>query len=198
MKTANYSYRSRVTSPYQIRRTETRSPVPKRKESLREEMQKLLGSHTFTATFDVDEQTASTFNGTDGLVPFICTLKMGDKVIGQGRGATVINQMNRFVMRSITFAYHSALIDAVVRATKLMDVFRPDAMPHPWSTSNAPASSGYESRGDTALASEKQRAYLIRLLQELDDESTRDKWMANLDTLTREEASSAIQHFSGR
>jgi hypothetical protein len=150
-------------------------------------MQKLLGSHTFTAIFAVDEQTASTFNGTDGLVPFICTLKMGEKVIGQGRGATVINQMNRFVMRSITFAYHASLIDAVVRATKLMDVFRPDAMPHPWSASDIAT--------EAPAATPKQVEYLTQLIQMNCEGDELEQRMSQLSGLTRSEASEMIESY---
>src|SRR3989344_3071241 len=132
------TYKSRVPSPFQVNRSKPyQVSKTEKKDTLRDEMKKLLGVYQFTATFEEDVQTANTFSQIPGIVAFICTLKMGDKVIGQGRGTTAINQINRFIVRNITFAFNASLVDAVVRSTKIQDSFRPDATPHPWTEANS-------------------------------------------------------------
>src|SRR3989338_6881665 len=127
----NTAYKTRVPSPFQVARKPYVPPVEKT-DTVREEVRKLLGTYDFSATFEVDTQTATTLKHIPGLIAFLCTIKKGDRVIGQGRGTTVINQVNRFIVRTINFAFNAALIDAVVRSTKILDVFRPDAVQHPW------------------------------------------------------------------
>ena len=180
------------TTTYPVRRPDSfRKPAvtaPKNEMStiISSEMKKLLGTYHFTATFEEDIQTTNTFKSINGLTAFICTLKQGDNVIGQGRGTGVINQMNRFVTRTISFAYNSAFIDAAVRASKLQDIFRPDSSPHPWSE---------EVEMDEA-ATPKQIDYLRQLIHiNVDDTEELDRLDSQLSDLTKHEASEMIKSF---
>jgi hypothetical protein len=182
----NTTYKTRTPSPFPVRRMHMPTAKPHTEDVPRSAMQNLLGTYQFNATFEEDTQTAKTFEAIPNLIAFICTLRKDGEVIGQGRGTAVINQVNRFVMRTINFAHNAALVDAVVRATKLQDIFRPDNAPHPW--------------GDIAeiddKATTKQVEYLRQLIQTgIDDDEERDRVGASLETLTKSEASQMIESF---
>ncbi len=193
------AYKNRIPSPFQVNRKkpfETKNVAES--DTVREEINKLLGTFEFSATFEVDTQTATTLKHIPGLIAFLCTIKKGDKVIGQGRGTTVINQVNRFIVRTINFAFNAALIDAVVRSTKILDVFRPDAVQHPWTEASPAPSNTYKVQEGEAsdIATPKQIDYLRQLIQinvEGDDE--REGMESQLSELTRSEASKMIESF---
>lgn len=195
----NTAYRTRVPSPFQVTRRPYIQPVEKT-DTVREEIQKLLGTYQFSATFEEDTQTVATLKHIPGLVAFLCTIKKGDKVIGQGRGTTVINQVNRFIVRTINFAFNASLVDAVVRSTKILDVFRPDAVQHPWNGADTAKPAAYREAerydsGDDGIT-EKQKSYLLGLIQtNVADEDDREQQIAQLGEMTREEASVAIKSF---
>src|SRR3989344_692392 len=194
----NTTYKSRVPSPFRVNRSKPyQATKTEQKDTLRDEMKKLLGVYQFTATFEEDVQTATTFNQVPGLVAFICTLKMGDKVIGQGRGTTAINQVNRFIVRNISFAFNASLVDAVVRSTKIQDSFRPDATPHPWSEANSASPSAYKADAPETsdVATPKQVEYLRQLISVNMDEGERENMEAQLSEMTKQEASKMIESF---
>ena len=91
--------------------------------------------------------------------------------------------MNRFIVRNINFAFNASLVDAVVRSTKIQDVFRPDAVPHPWTDT-----------GEADVATPKQVEYIRQLAQVL-DESSREHIESQLSELTKSEASKMIESF---
>ena len=188
----NTTYKTRIPSPFQVNRKkpfETKNVAES--DTVRGEVNKLLGTYQFSATFEVDTQTASTLKHIPGLIAFLCTIKKGDQVVGQGRGTAVINQVNRFIVRTINFAFNAALIDAVVRSTKILDVFRPDAVPHPWTNTDAKAP---EEAPD--IATPKQIEYLRQLIQtNVAEDDEREGMEAQLSELTRSEASKMIESF---
>jgi hypothetical protein len=177
--------------PYQV-------PNVADSDTVRDEVKKLLGTFEFSATFEVDTQTVSTLKHIPGLIAFLCTIKKGDKVIGQGRGTTVINQVNRFIVRTINYAFNAALIDAVVRSTKILDVFRPDAIQHPWTEASHAPSNTYKVQGEEVsdVATPKQIDYLRQLIQvNVGEEDEREGMESQLSELTRAEASNMIKSF---
>ena len=189
----NTTYKPRISSPYQVaQRPVYKKEVPK--DTVQEEMQKLIGRYEFTAEFAVDTQTATTLKDIQGrVIAFICTLKLGDKVIGQGRGTTAINQINKFIVRNICFAFNQSLVDAIVRSTKIQDMFRADSIPHPW-TEESKAVEKYESDGNIT---DKQKSYLLQLIQtNVTDQDEQEGLISQLDEFTREEASQAIKRFA--
>jgi hypothetical protein len=181
------AYKTRVASPFPVA---TRQPQKVKLDPVREEVNKLLGTYQFSATFELDTQTAATLKHIPGVIAFICTIRKGDQIIGQGRGTTAINQINRFIVRTINYAFNASLVDAVIRATKLLDIYRPDIKPHSWG--------GSDTAGDSFdCITDKQKSYLTELIQNnVNDEDEREGWLSQLDELTREEASQAIQRFA--
>lgn len=192
----NTAYRTRIASPFRVARKPQFPPIEKT-DTLRNEVGKLLGTYQFSATFEVDNQTTETLKHIPGLVAFLCTLRLGDRVIGQGRGTTAINQINKFIVRNICFAFNGSLVDAIVRSTKILDVFRPDNIPHPWTSANAVKPTGVEQYdSDSGGITDKQKSYLLQLIQtNVADEDDREQQISQLDEMSRDEASEAIQSF---
>jgi hypothetical protein len=192
----NTTYRTRIPSPFQVAKKPFK---PEKTDTLHNEVQKLLGTYEFSATFEVDSQTATTLNHIPGLIAFLCTVKSKKtgKVIGQGRGTTAINQINKFIVRNISFAFNASLVDAVVRSTKIQDVFRPDATPHPWTDANSTPSDAYKVQDtESDIATPKQVDYLRQLIQiNVGDEDEREGMESQLGELTKSEASDMIKSF---
>ncbi|MEK7606273.1 MAG: hypothetical protein AAB458_01615 [Patescibacteria group bacterium] len=185
----NTTYKPRIPSPFQV----TRKPYYQKEmpqDTVRGEITKLLGTYQFSATFEEDTQTAATLKHIPGIIAFVCTIKKGDQVIGQGRGTSVINQNNRFIVRTIGYAFNASIVDAIVRSTKILDIFRPDAKPHSWGGADTPEDS-------FVGITDKQKSYLTELIQSnVADEDEREGWLSQLSELTKDEASQAIQRFA--
>jgi hypothetical protein len=178
---AAQTYRTRPTTPYQLGKRQPFEIPREGKHPVRDEIRKNIGQHVFTATFEEDTQTIALFKHIPGLVAFVCTLKKGEAVIGQGRGTAVFNKTNRFIERTVRTAMNSSLIDAVVRS-KVMDSFQPDMAAQTF----------------TEPITEKQKSYLLELVQiHVPDEKERERWRSEVGELTKEEASKAIQGFAG-
>lgn len=150
----------------------------------REAIQQCLGNHTLTAVIEEDMTTLATMKHIDGLVAFLCTLTKDGKVISQGHGSVVLGPNNRFIQRAIASAFNSALADAVIRATKVLDTFRGKT-------------EGEDSYNDVSEpATEKQRDYLRQLIYtNVDNDDERERWESQLTELTKSEASKAIENF---
>ena len=86
-----------------------------------EEIEKSVGTFTITAEIREDKETILLFNHIPNLIAFLCTLKIGGLIIGEGRGASVLTKINKYVEKSVNFAWNASLIDAVVRSTKTLD-----------------------------------------------------------------------------
>jgi len=159
------------------------------KHPIREEIEKHLGVYDITATFEEDVQTSSVFNHP-GLIAYLCTLKIGARVIGQGRGMSVLSQSNRYIANSVKFAFSSALTDACVRAGKFPNAFgSADSEPVPSFGMNSDSYSAA-----TYQASDAQKRYLTQLIDsKVGDEDERNQMLGNLDTMSKEDASELIQ-----
>lgn len=186
----NTAYKTRVPSPFQVARKPIYQKDVAKTDTVREEVNKLLGTYQFSASFEEDSQTVSTLKHVPGLVAFLCTIRKGDQIIGQGRGTSVINQNNRFIVRTIGYAFNASIVDAIVRSTKILDIFRPDAKPHAWG--------GADDVEDSFVAiTDKQKSYLTELIQSnVADEDEREGWLSQLGELSKDEASQAIQRFA--
>ncbi len=150
------------------------------KHPVREHIDACLGHHTLTAVVEEDMQTLAAMKHVEGLVAFLCTLVKDGKVIAQGRGSSVLGPNSKFIQRAIGSAFNSALADAAIRATKVLDTFR----------------------GKTAAdvedepATEKQRDYLRQLIHtNVEDEEEREQLEAQIPEMTKSEASQAIENF---
>lgn len=189
MKTA-YTYRPRVASsvhPAQVLRkqaTDTKNP----KHPAREEIAKCVGTHNLTAVVEEDLATLSALRHIEGLVAFLVTLTKDGKPIAQGRGTAVLNPMNRFISRTIASAFNSAIADAAIRATRVLDTFR-----------NKPEGNEIEEAYRAAAsepATEKQKSYLRELVQiNMTDEDERERVLASIEEITKSEASRMIESY---
>lgn len=176
---------------------------------VRNEISNSIGEYSFKAVFEEDIQTINLFKHIPGLIAFICTLKRDAEIIGQGRGTAVLSKVNRYVDRTVRIAFNSALIDAVVRSTKGMDVLNMDI-----TGSKGPAIAVEDERsvkdGYTGLElpetfdrkpvsqgiTEKQKGFLRKLVAaNIKNELERDRWESEIDNLTSAQASQAIKQF---
>ena len=101
--------------------------------------------------------------------------------------------MNKYIERTVHTAFNGSLIDAIVRSTKILDALQPEAMSQPHDTGivgTYPTKGSYEFE----MITDKQRSYLIQLYSiNIADENLREQQVANIDNLTKEEASDAIK-----
>jgi len=168
--------------------------VQDREHPVRAEIEGCLGTYNLTAVVEEDMQTQSSMKHVSGLISFLCTLLKNGKVVSQGRGSSVLSPSNRFLSRAVASAFNSAVADAAIRATKVLDTFRSaDGSVAPAVIDEAyKARDQYESAGIT----DKQKSYLLELIQtSVEDEDERSRWESQIDDMTKDEASSAIQSF---
>ncbi len=163
------------------------------KNPVHQEIKKNVGTFNFTATIEQDTQTLNRFKHIKGLIAFLCTLKRDGKVIGEGRGSATLNQMNKFIERTIRYAFNASLIDAIVRSVKSLDTLtiEPNKLQAtPFSVKDL------DKKETTEMITDNQKRYLTELVYTnvTDDESIA-KWENNLRDFTKVEASEAIQNF---
>lgn len=152
------------------------------KHPVREHIDTCLGHHALTAVVEEDMQTLAAMKHVEGLVAFLCTLVKDGKVIAQGRGSSVLGPNSKFIQRTIGCAFNSALADAAIRATKVLDTFR--------------GKTAAEEQLEDEPATEKQRDYLRQLIHtNVEDEEEREQLEAQLPEMTKSEASKAIENF---
>jgi len=90
-------------------------------------------------------------------------------------------------------ALNSSLIEAVVKATKILDVLVPASGSQPVGMS-VPVSTIYETKGVQGFEpiTDKQRSYLAELISGLSMEE-QNRWQDQLASFSKEDASQAIQ-----
>lgn len=190
MKTA---YKPSIISPIQMIQKKT-FDVQDKKHPVREEIAKCVGTYNLTAVVEEDIQTQAIMKHIPGLISFLCTLLRDGKVIAQGYGSSILNSSNKFLLRAVSSAFNSALADATIRATKVLDTFRnPDN-----SAVSTALNEAYEAknRNEFIPSTEKQKSYLFELIHtNIADEDERRRWESQIDQLSKDEASEAIQSF---
>tara|TARA_B100000508_G_scaffold120886_1_gene102242 strand:- start:9379 stop:9918 length:540 start_codon:yes stop_codon:yes gene_type:complete len=146
------------------------------------EIAKNLGSFTFTATFEEDREAIEAFKN-EGLIAYRCILSTPDgKVLGIGHGLNVLSQQNRYISKSVKWAHSGAFIAAVTNAVKFPDL----------SGSPTPDFGMSQDLASTFMASQKQKDYLKQLVANVADEEEREELLANLESLSKEDASELI------
>jgi len=171
-----------VRSPYQAMREDAVN-IKSKDHPVADEVRKCVGTYELKAVVEEDSQTLAALQ-TDNLVAFLCTLKREGIPLAQGRGSVVISPTtNRFYQRAIAAAFNSALADAAIRATKVLDLVR-----------KRPVGGGdIDQLNDNAPATEKQRALLNQLLYDrVQNKSEREKWLGQVPTISRFDASELI------
>lgn len=150
---------------------------------IKAEIAKNIGSFTFTATFEEDRETIKAFNN-EGLIAYKCVLSHEGRIIGIGRGLNVLSQENRYLTKSVKWAYSGALISAVSNAVKFPDLSgKPTA---DYGLNNNDLVSSF-------MATEKQKDYLKELIDmNVSDDDERNQLLDNLDAMSKEDASELI------
>ncbi len=186
------TYKNRIPSPFLASKKPYTPANVSDSDTVREEVKKLLGTHQFTATFEEDAQTATALKHIPGIVAFLCTIKKGDKIIGQGRGTTAINQVNRFIVRTINYAWNASLVDAVVRSTKILDIFRPDTAPHPWANNQPQKQDDYA--GDTPITAKQKELLTSLIYQHVGNEDEQERRLQEAESLSKDDAGEMISN----
>lgn len=183
------NYKNRIASPYQMLGEKT-FRVRDKKSPVQEEVEKNTGTFNLTVDVKEDKETISSFKHIPNLISFITTLKNeNSEIVGIGRGSAVINRLNKFVERTVRFAFNASLIDAVVRSTKILDALY--ITPVSQENIDVPDEADLEGRDKPAffgeedmpkVATEKQRAFLNRLIDEKCDDSTKEEYLGQLNS----------------
>ena len=160
----NSNYQNPILSPFQTRE---RDPI-------REELLKNIGEFSLSITVEEDEETALLFKHIPGFVAYRTIVKKDNHIIGIGTGSAVLNRLNKFIERTIRFAYTSSLIDAMVKSTKILDALyiTPDRQ-----------------KQEVEPATDKQKSYLKKLLG--------PKAGTEIEKLTKDQASEKIKILVG-
>ncbi len=149
---------------------------------IKAEIEKNIGSFTFVARFEEDNEAKQAFNH-GGLIAYRCVLSTPDgRTLGIGHGLNVLSQQNRYISKSVKWAHSGALIAAVTNAVKFPDL------------SGSPTSD-FGMNQDIAsefMATDRQKSYLTELIGNLSDESEREELMSELGTMSKERASELI------
>ena len=192
--TAYKSVRSRpVPSPFQMARKQSYN-VQDSQHPVRISVRQLCGTYQITATFEEDKETLATFRHIPGLIAILCTLRQDGKIIGQGRVSSVVNRVNRVLERTLSVAINGSFLSAANSATKVLDTLRLEAPALTGPKGLGEASQTRENDGPEP-ASEKQCQYLTQLAQINCEGEELEKWLSQINSLTKEEASQAIAHF---
>jgi len=153
-----------------MEKTYRRSPID-------EEVAKNIGEFTLVVRTEVDREAISLFPQIPNLVAFKTTLKRGNEVIGIGTGSSVLNQFNKFLGRTVRFAYNSSIIDAIIRSTKILDAIY--VMPT-IQKQNEVDLEGRDKQvffGEEDLpqvATEKQKSFLKKLIDKCDNSNKKE------------------------
>ncbi|MFA6969267.1 MAG: hypothetical protein WC217_01560 [Candidatus Paceibacterota bacterium] len=189
----NTAYKPRVAavaSPYQIMKKEMLN-VHSDEHPVQKEIRRIVGTYPLTIEVTEDIQTLATLKHIPGLIAFIASVKKDGQIIGQGRGSSIISRMNKFIERTVRMSFNGAIIAAVMHATKALDVLA-DPL---GDMSIEPVDARQESYAPEGIT-DKQKSYLFELIRtKVTDEEQRRSWEAQLDELTKDEASQAIQSF---
>jgi len=146
-------------------------------------IQSCLGEYDLKAIVEEDIRTSAVMKHMPGLISFVCTLKLKDRVIAQGYGSSVLNQNNRYVQRAVHSAMNSAVADSVIRATKVLGTLQDEVE----------AMVGAQMPPEPI--SEPQKKYLRELaVQQMNDDNEREQFLSELPELTKREASQMIQN----
>ncbi len=161
------------------------------KNPVREEINKNIGNFSLNITIEEDKETLSLLK-TPGLISFLCLLKIGQKVVGTGRGTSCLDQNNRYIERSVRYAFNAAILDAVAKTVKTSDVLYPNKK-----ESDDLIEEAYVAKKAEPITP-KQKIYLQELLDSSNiDEDERRGYLSNISDFSRIEASEAIQKFKG-
>jgi hypothetical protein len=185
--------RQPILSPLQIM-NERALDTQNVKHPVQEEIQKCIGTYGFTATISQDNQTLEKFKHIPGIISFICVLKRGSEVIGEGRGIGALSKINKYLERTVRYTANASFLDAVTRSLKMIDVVNPVTNQNV--NTFAEKVNKFELSENVIPITESQKKYLSGLIQsKIKDKEEVYRWRNRMDKLTKDEASKAIQSF---
>lgn len=174
--------------------------------------EKLAGIYNLVATFQKDNESLEMLGNTKGLVAFVCNLSRYGVIVGQGRGAYVVDGDPN---KAIKMAQKRSFTDSIIRATGISDLFHQDLEDmDPNQIQEAPKKEKpdkYESwmdnlEGETNkpgrkeehpksdhLITEKQKKLLISLANQKCEEDEREMILGSVDSMDKSEASHMIK-----
>jgi hypothetical protein len=167
------NYKSSVVSPFQIKKPEF--DISDREHPVQTEIRKNIGTFSLTVEISEDKATLESFKHVPGLIAFKCSLKKGPELIGIGHGSSVVSRINKYLERTVRFAYAESIKDAVGRSAKIMDAIY--------------LSNNQQNSNDIEPATEKQKKYLLELLQSAD---ASEEECEKVLSLSKDEASDRI------
>jgi hypothetical protein len=187
----NTQYKNRVRSPY-ITSNKTATAVVDR-HFAEEELAKSIGKFDFSATFTKDDEAVAMFKDTPHLVALVCTLKLGNVIIGRGRAMNVLGPNNKYIGKAVQSVWNYAFLDSVSKASRIMDTLHLSSEAK--SEDKPVTTTSYEIADSTSeLITDKQKSYLIELITtNIESEYERNSWISQLDEMTRSEASETIK-----
>lgn len=172
-------------------------PRAYRKDPLQEEIEKNIGTFNLTVLVEKDTELMNTFKHIPNFIAFKTILKKDNQVISIGSGSAVLNQYNKFLSRTVRFAYGSSIVDAVVRSVKVLDAL--SIMPNTQKENDLEGRDKQAFYGDEDMpqvATEKQRNFLTKLVNEqCDDGDAKEEYLKQLESpyLSKFECSELIQ-----
>ncbi len=175
--------------------------------------EKLASLYQLVATFEKDTATMESFK-IDGLVAYKCTLSRNGVTVAESVGAAVLGDHQNNVHTTIRLCEKRCFVGAIIRGVGCSDFFTSDLEDLPeaviqsasgWEAERAniddhdyPAERSESERveeGEYEVPiTERQREYLHSLAsQNLDDGREKEEYLANIETLSKSDACSAIK-----
>jgi len=175
----NTNYKSSIPSPFQTRQ---------RIDPVQQAVQANVGKFNLEISIEEDKETALLLKHLPGpVIAYKCTVSKGSQVLGIGRGNAILSKINKWVDRSIRYTVNASIIDSIVQSVKALDVL---------CLKENTGDSAQETIGEIDYASDKQKNYLRELIRSnIFDEGKRKYWEAQINLLTKDEASEKIQSF---
>ena len=187
----NTNYKNEIPSPFQVKKYD-------RKDPLRADIERNIGKFNLEVTVEEDKNTLALFKHVPGpIIAYIATLRKDSKVVGIGRGLSVLSKMNKYVDRAVRFAFNASLIDSVVHSTKALDALylqtNIEKIPEEVDLEKRDEPAFYSDSDMPQYATEKQRAFLSQLVEKCSD-SSKEEYLSQLNSphLSRFDASELI------
>ena len=168
-----------------------------RKSPIDEEVEKNIGTFNLSVTTEIDREALALFPHIPNLIAFKTTLKQNGAVVGVGTGSSVLNQFNKFLGRTVRFAYNASLVDAFIRSTKILDAMY--IMPtiqkqNEVNIGGKDIQVSFGAEDMPQVATEKQRKFLNTLIEKNCDIDERKEYLTQLASpyLSKQECSDLI------
>jgi len=180
----NTTFKPMVTSPYQLIQDKTK--LQNKENPIASEVTKNVGVLNLSLTIQPDTQTMNLLNQS-GAVAYLCTVKQGETILGQGRGLVILGPTNRYIERSCRSSYSASIIDSIVKSVKTLDAMH-FTNKEPTSTKAIEITRGNEEL--LKPSSPKQLTFLKKLIDENCNSTTRVKY---INYLTNEPRLSSLK-----